>query len=70
MPAGRHDVCRIAPRLVAAGVDLVDVSAGMYETNWWITQPMEMPQGVLSKSALPVRRRGTSRGGSSSVESA
>ena len=50
-----QDVCALAPRLEAAGVDLIDVSAGMYETNWWITQPMEMPQGVLSASAKPVR---------------
>jgi 2,4-dienoyl-CoA reductase-like NADH-dependent reductase (Old Yellow Enzyme family)/thioredoxin reductase len=50
------DVCAIAPHLVAAGVNLVDVSAGMYETNWWITQPMEMPQGVLAPLAHEVRR--------------
>jgi 2,4-dienoyl-CoA reductase-like NADH-dependent reductase (Old Yellow Enzyme family)/thioredoxin reductase len=50
-----QDVCALAPRLEAAGVNLIDVSAGMYETNWWITQPMEMPQGVLSQSARPVR---------------
>jgi 2,4-dienoyl-CoA reductase-like NADH-dependent reductase (Old Yellow Enzyme family) len=50
------DVCVIAPRLVAAGVDLIDVSAGMYETNWWITQPMEMPQGVLAPLAREVRK--------------
>ena len=50
-----QDVCALAPRLEAAGVNLIDVSAGMYETNWWITQPMEMPQGVLSESARPVR---------------
>ena len=49
------DVCAIAPHLVAAGVDLIDVSAGMYETNWWITQPMEMPQGVLAPLAREVR---------------
>lgn len=49
------DVCAIAPHLVAAGVDLVDVSCGMYETNWWITQPMEMPQGVLAPLAAAVR---------------
>ena len=57
-PAGGitlQDVCALAPRLEAAGVNLIDVSAGMYETNWWITQPMEMPQGVLAKSAMPVR---------------
>jgi len=49
------DVCAFAPRLEQAGVDLIDVSAGMYETNWWITQPMEMPQGVLIESAKAVR---------------
>ena len=57
-PAGGitlRDVCTLAPRLEAAGVNLIDVSAGMYETNWWITQPMEMPQGVLAKSARQVR---------------
>lgn len=51
-----QDTCAFAPRLQAAGVDLIDVSAGMYETNWWITQPMEMPQGVLADSAKPVRQ--------------
>lgn len=50
------DVCAIAPHLVAAGADLIDVSAGMYETNWWITQPMEMPQGVLAPLAREVRK--------------
>jgi 2,4-dienoyl-CoA reductase-like NADH-dependent reductase (Old Yellow Enzyme family)/thioredoxin reductase len=57
-PAGGitlDDVCAFAPRLQAAGADLIDVSAGMYETNWWITQPMEMPQGVLVRSASAVR---------------
>ncbi len=53
---GLADVCAIAPHLVAAGVDLIDVSAGMYETNWWITQPMEMPQGVLAPLAREVRK--------------
>lgn len=50
------DVCALVPHLEHAGVDLVDVSAGMYETNWWITQPMEMPQGVLAPLAREVRR--------------
>ena len=57
-PAGGttlEDVVAFAPRLEEAGVNLLDVSAGMYETSWWITQPMEMPQGVLSKSAKPIR---------------
>ena len=50
------DVCAFAPQLVAAGVKLIDVSAGMYETNWWITQPMEMSQGVLAPLAREVRK--------------
>jgi 2,4-dienoyl-CoA reductase-like NADH-dependent reductase (Old Yellow Enzyme family)/thioredoxin reductase len=50
-----EDVCAIAPQLQAAGVNLIDVSAGMYETNWWITQPMEMPQGILAPLARAVR---------------
>jgi 2,4-dienoyl-CoA reductase-like NADH-dependent reductase (Old Yellow Enzyme family) len=50
------DVCAIAPHLVAAGVDLIDVSGGMYESNWWITQPMEMPQGVLAPFSTEVRK--------------
>jgi 2,4-dienoyl-CoA reductase (NADPH2) len=28
----------------------------MYETNWWITQPMEIPQGVLAPLAREVRK--------------
>lgn len=50
------DVCAIAPHLVAAGVNLIDVSAGMYETNWWVTQPMEMKQAVLAPLAREVRK--------------
>jgi 2,4-dienoyl-CoA reductase-like NADH-dependent reductase (Old Yellow Enzyme family)/thioredoxin reductase len=50
-----EDVCQLAPQLQAAGVDLIDVSAGMYETNWWITQPMEMPQALLTPLSRAVR---------------
>lgn len=31
------------------------MSAGIYETNQWITQPMEMPQGVLVPIARQIR---------------
>jgi NADPH-dependent 2,4-dienoyl-CoA reductase/sulfur reductase-like enzyme len=51
------DVCEAAPHLEGAGVDLLDVTAGMPETNWWVTQPMEMPQAVLSPLARAVRAR-------------
>ena len=50
------DACRIATRLEAAGVDLLDVSAGIYESAPWIVQPMEMPQGCLVPLAREIRR--------------
>lgn len=53
---GLAEVCRIAPRLEAAGVDALDVSAGIYESAVWIVQPMEMPQGVLAPLARQIRR--------------
>jgi len=53
------DVCAIAPRLQETGVDLIDVSAGMYETAWMITQPMEVKQGVLAPLAREIRNHVT-----------
>ncbi len=50
------DSCRIAPRLEAAGVDLLDVSAGIYESAMWIAQPMEMAPGCLAPDAREIRR--------------
>jgi 2,4-dienoyl-CoA reductase-like NADH-dependent reductase (Old Yellow Enzyme family)/thioredoxin reductase len=52
---GIADVCRIAPRLEAAGIDLIDVPAGIYESAPWIVQPMEMPQGCLAPLAREIR---------------
>ena len=49
------DACRIAPHLEAAGIDLIDVSAGIYESAPWIVQPMEMPQGCLASLAAAIR---------------
>ncbi len=51
------DVCAIAPRLEAAGIDLIDVSAGIYESAVWIVQPMEMPQGCLAPLSRAIRAR-------------
>lgn len=51
------DVCEIAPHLEAAGVDLLDVSAGIYESAVWIVQPMEMPPACLAPLAREIRRR-------------
>ena len=50
------DACRIAARLEAAGIDLIDVSAGIYESAPWIVQPMEMAQGCLAPLAREIRR--------------
>jgi len=49
------DACRIAARLETAGVDLIDVSAGIYESAPWIVQPMEMAQGCLVPLAREIR---------------
>ena len=49
------DVCQIAPHLEAAGVDLLDVSAGIYESAVWIVQPMEMPRACLAPLARALR---------------
>jgi 2,4-dienoyl-CoA reductase-like NADH-dependent reductase (Old Yellow Enzyme family) len=53
---GLEDVCRIVPHLEAAGIDLIDVSAGIYESAVWIVQPMEMAQGCLAPLAREIRR--------------
>ncbi len=54
---GIDDVCAIVPQLEAAGVDLVDVSAGIYESAVWIVQPMEIARGCLAPLAGAIRKR-------------
>ena len=54
---GLADVCEIAPHLERAGVDALDVSAGIYESAVWIVQPMEVAQGCLAPLARALRRR-------------
>jgi len=54
---GLADACEIAPHLERAGIDALDVSAGIYESALWIVQPMEMPQGCLAPLARELRRR-------------
>lgn len=51
-----EDLCRIAPHLERAGVDALDVSAGIYESAVWIVQPMEMEPGCLAPLARQIRR--------------
>lgn len=48
--------CRIVPHLEAAGVDLLDVTAGIYESAVWIAQPMEMSPGCLAPLAREIRQ--------------
>ncbi len=50
------DLGRIAPRLEAAGIDGLDVTAGIYESAVWMVQPMEMEQGCLAPLAREIRR--------------
>jgi 2,4-dienoyl-CoA reductase-like NADH-dependent reductase (Old Yellow Enzyme family)/thioredoxin reductase len=50
------DLCRIVPHLERAGVDALDVSAGIYESAVWIVQPMEMAPGCLAPLARQIRR--------------
>jgi NADPH-dependent 2,4-dienoyl-CoA reductase/sulfur reductase-like enzyme len=50
------DICRVVPRVEEAGIDLIDVSAGIYESAPWIVQPMELPQGCLAPLAREIRR--------------
>jgi 2,4-dienoyl-CoA reductase-like NADH-dependent reductase (Old Yellow Enzyme family)/NAD(P)-dependent dehydrogenase (short-subunit alcohol dehydrogenase family) len=54
---GVEDVAEAAPRLAAAGVDLLDVSAGVYESAVWIAQPMEMEPGCLAPASRVLRAR-------------
>jgi 2,4-dienoyl-CoA reductase-like NADH-dependent reductase (Old Yellow Enzyme family) len=53
------DLCEIVPRLEGAGVDLLDVSAGIYESAVWIVQPMEMPPACLAPLSRRLRARVT-----------
>jgi 2,4-dienoyl-CoA reductase-like NADH-dependent reductase (Old Yellow Enzyme family)/NADPH-dependent 2,4-dienoyl-CoA reductase/sulfur reductase-like enzyme len=53
------DVCEIVPRLERAGVDLFDVSAGIYESAVWIVQPMEMRPACLAPLSRRIRARAT-----------
>ncbi len=50
------DICKIVPRLEAAGIDALDVSSGIYESAMWMVQPMEMEQGCLAPLAREIRR--------------
>lgn len=50
------EVIEIAKRFEAAGVDLIDVSAGIYESAFTIVQPMGMPLGCNVHLAEGIKR--------------
>lgn len=50
------DCIRIAKRFEEAGVDLIDVSAGVYETGFSIVSPMGMPLGCNLHLAEGIKR--------------
>lgn len=45
-----------AKKLAEAGVDLIDVSAGLYETSFIISQPMDIPLGCNVHLAEEIKR--------------
>lgn len=45
-----------AQKLEVAGIDMIDVSAGLYETGFMIIQPMELPLGCNVPLAEEIRR--------------
>ena len=42
-----EDMVVFSKRIEEAGIDLIDVSAGIYESVIWIAQPMAFPRGCL-----------------------
>jgi 2,4-dienoyl-CoA reductase-like NADH-dependent reductase (Old Yellow Enzyme family)/thioredoxin reductase len=54
---GIDQAVEVAPRLEAAGVDLIDVTAGIYESAMWMVQPMEMRPACLAPLARRIRER-------------
>jgi 2,4-dienoyl-CoA reductase-like NADH-dependent reductase (Old Yellow Enzyme family)/thioredoxin reductase len=46
----------IAPRLVAAGLDAIDVSGGNFETFYWVGVPLYMPRGVMIPWAEEIQK--------------
>jgi 2,4-dienoyl-CoA reductase-like NADH-dependent reductase (Old Yellow Enzyme family)/thioredoxin reductase len=51
-----EDVLPFCARLEAAGVQLLDVSAAIYESAVMIAQPMEMPPGCLRHLSAAIKR--------------
>lgn len=49
------DMAVFAQRLEGEGIDLIDVSAGTYESREWMVQPSSLPPGCLVDLARPIR---------------
>jgi len=47
---------RVASRLEEAGVSAIHVSAGVYESRWWCSQPIGMPSGCLIPLAEEIKK--------------
>lgn len=58
IPDGLHldEVVEVVPMLASAGVDLVDVSAGFYESSYMIMQGSESGEGGFVDLAVAVKR--------------
>jgi 2,4-dienoyl-CoA reductase-like NADH-dependent reductase (Old Yellow Enzyme family)/thioredoxin reductase len=46
----------IAPRLVAAGLDAIDVSGGNFEKFYWVGPPLYFPRGVMLPWAEEIQK--------------
>ena len=46
----------IAPRLVAAGIDAIDVSGGNFEKFYWVGPPLYFPRGVMIPWAEEIQK--------------
>ncbi|QAY71161.1 FAD-dependent oxidoreductase [Xylanimonas protaetiae] len=53
---GIAETVAIARRLEAAGIDLIHVSAGTYESSWAIVQPMYVKPGWIADFAAAVKK--------------
>lgn len=53
---GLDDTLAFAPKMVQAGVDLLDISAAIFESYDWIIQPIYMNRGCLVHMAEAVKQ--------------
>ena len=51
------DMVIFSQRLEEAGIDLIDVSAGIYESIMWVTQPMVFPRGCLVDLGWAIKKK-------------